>query len=178
MFCLFSGESASSTYPTSRDEASDAAAGTCPHRHRWALSNFSWGVTVRRDVRRQRFASTAAVRRARKEHGRHSFTCPSVTYPHVVVGIDATHGPVVAQIRLFSAVKDGGVSGLQSDSATGSPLEHAISGLDDRERTEDCVSVDDGTARAGTEGGISRAEACDLYSPFWYLHGGHTVFMH
>ena len=36
MFRLFSGERISSTYPTSRDEASDAAAGTCPHRHRWA----------------------------------------------------------------------------------------------------------------------------------------------
>ena len=31
------------------------------------------GVTVRRDVRRQRFASTAATRRARKERGRHCF---------------------------------------------------------------------------------------------------------
>ena len=59
--------------PTSRDEASDAVAGTFPHRHRWALPNFSWGVAVRRDVRRQRFASTAAVRRARKERARHSF---------------------------------------------------------------------------------------------------------
>ena len=43
MFGLFSSERTSSTYPTSRDEASDAAAGTCPHRHRWALPNFSWG---------------------------------------------------------------------------------------------------------------------------------------
>ena len=66
-------ERTSSTYPASRDEVSDAAAGTCPHRHRWALPNFSWGVAVRRDVRRQRFASTAAVRRAREERGRHSF---------------------------------------------------------------------------------------------------------
>ena len=33
----------------------------------------SLGVAVRRDVRRQRFASTAAVRRAREERGRHSF---------------------------------------------------------------------------------------------------------
>ena len=73
MFGLFSGERVSSTYSTSRDEASDAAAGTCPHRHRWALPNFSWRVAVRRDVRRKRFASTAAVRRARKERGRHSF---------------------------------------------------------------------------------------------------------
>ena len=71
MFGLFSSERTSSTYPTSRDEASDAAAGTCPHRHRWALPNFSWGVAVRSDVRRQRFASTAAVRRAREERGRH-----------------------------------------------------------------------------------------------------------
>ena len=70
---LFSGERTSSTSPTSRDEASDAAAGTCPHRHRWALPNFSWGVAVRRDVRRQCFASTTAVRRAREERGRHSF---------------------------------------------------------------------------------------------------------
>ena len=73
MFGLFSSERTSSTYPTSRDEASYAAAGTCPHRHRWALPNFSWGVAVRHDVRRQRFASTAAVGRAREERGRHSF---------------------------------------------------------------------------------------------------------
>ena len=59
MFGLSSGERVSITYFTSRDEASDAAAGTCPHRHRWALPNFSWGVAVRRDVRRQRFAPTA-----------------------------------------------------------------------------------------------------------------------
>ena len=73
MFGLFSSERTSSTYPTSRDEASDAAAGTCSHRHRWSLPNFSWGIAVRRDVRRQRFASTAAVRHAREERGRHSF---------------------------------------------------------------------------------------------------------
>ena len=73
LFGLFSSERTSSTYPTSRDEASDAVAGTCSHRRRWALPNFSWGVAVRRDVRRQRFASTAAVRRAREERGRHSF---------------------------------------------------------------------------------------------------------
>ena len=73
MFGLFSSERTSSTYPTSRDELSDAAAGTCSHRHRWALPNFSWGVAVRHDVLRQRFASTAAVRRAREERGRHSF---------------------------------------------------------------------------------------------------------
>ena len=73
MFGLFSSERTSSNYPTSRDEASDAPAGTCPHRHRWALSNFSWGIAVRRGVRRQRFVSTAAVRRAREERGRHSF---------------------------------------------------------------------------------------------------------
>ena len=73
MFGLFSSESTSSTYPTSRDEASDATAGTCSHRHHWALPNFSWGVAVRRDVRRQRFESTAAVRRAREERGRRSF---------------------------------------------------------------------------------------------------------
>ena len=73
MFGLFSGERTSRTYPTSRDEASDAAAGTCLHRHRWALPNFSWGVAVRRDARRQSFASTTAVRRAREERGRHSF---------------------------------------------------------------------------------------------------------
>ena len=53
-----------SDYQLSRDEASNTAAGTCLHRHRWALPNFSWGVAVRRDVRRQHFASTAAVRRA------------------------------------------------------------------------------------------------------------------
>ena len=70
MFGFSSGERVSSTYSTSRDEASDAAAGTCPHRHRWTLPNFSRGVAVRRGVRRQRFASTAAVRRARKERGR------------------------------------------------------------------------------------------------------------
>ena len=34
---------------------------------------FLGGVAVRRDVRRQRFASTAAIRRARKERGRHFF---------------------------------------------------------------------------------------------------------
>ena len=50
MFGSFSSERTSSTYPTSRDEASDAPAGTCPHRHRWALPNFSWGVAARRDV--------------------------------------------------------------------------------------------------------------------------------
>ena len=44
MFGLFSGERVSSTYSTSRDEASDAAAaGTRPHRHRWTLHNFSRG---------------------------------------------------------------------------------------------------------------------------------------
>ena len=73
MFGLFSGEMVSSIYSISRDEASDAAAGTCPHRHRWALPNFSWGVAVRRDVRRQRFASTAATRRAQKKRGHHFF---------------------------------------------------------------------------------------------------------
>ena len=73
MFGLFSSEGTSSTYPTSRDETSDAPAGTCPHRHCWALPNFSWRVAVRCDVRRQRFASTAAIRRAREERGRHSF---------------------------------------------------------------------------------------------------------
>ena len=66
MFGLFSSKRVSGTYSTSRDEASDAAAGTCPYRHRWTLANFSRGVAVRRDVHRQRFASTAAVRRARK----------------------------------------------------------------------------------------------------------------
>ena len=54
MFGLFSSERKSSTYPTSRDEASDAAAGTCPHRHRSTLPNFSRGVTACGDVRRQR----------------------------------------------------------------------------------------------------------------------------
>ena len=73
VFGLFASERTPSTYPTSHDEASDAAAETCPHRHRWDLSNVSWGVAVRRDVCRQRFASTAAVRRAREERGRHSF---------------------------------------------------------------------------------------------------------
>ena len=63
----------SSTYSISRDEASDAAAGTCPHRHRWALPILLFGVAVCRDVRRQRFACTAAVWRARKERSRHSF---------------------------------------------------------------------------------------------------------
>ena len=67
MFGLFSSEGTSSTYPTSRDEASDAPAGTRPHRI------FSWGVAVRCDVRRQRFASAAAIRRAREDRGRHSF---------------------------------------------------------------------------------------------------------
>ena len=73
MFGLFSSEGTSSTYPTSRVETSDAPAGTCPHRHRWALPNFSWRVAVRCDVRRQRFASTAAIRREREERGCHSF---------------------------------------------------------------------------------------------------------
>ena len=73
MFGLFSAERASSTFSTSRDDGSDTAAGTCPHRHRWTLPNFSRGVAVRRDVRRQRFASTAAVQRAKKERGRHFF---------------------------------------------------------------------------------------------------------
>ena len=82
MFGLFSGERTSSTYSTSRDEASDAAAGTCPHRHHRVLPNFSWGVAVRRDVRRQRFTSTAAVRRARKERDRHSFCCETLHGRH------------------------------------------------------------------------------------------------
>ena len=43
MFGLFSAERASSTYFTSPDEGSDAAAGTCPNRHRWTLPNFSRG---------------------------------------------------------------------------------------------------------------------------------------
>ena len=73
MFRLFSSERKSGTQSISRDEASDAAAGTCSYRHRCTLSNFPRGVTVRRDVRRQRFASTAATRRARKERGRHCF---------------------------------------------------------------------------------------------------------
>ena len=71
MFGLFSGERASDTYSTSRDEASDAASRACPHQHQWTLTNFSRGVAVRRHVRRQRFASKAAVRRAGKERGRH-----------------------------------------------------------------------------------------------------------
>ena len=70
MFGLFSSEGTSSTYPTSRDETSDAPAGTCPHRHRWTLPSFSWRVAVRCDVHRQRFASTVAIRRAREERGR------------------------------------------------------------------------------------------------------------
>ena len=71
MFGLFSGERVSDTYSISRDEASYAAAGKCPHRHSLILPNFPLGVVVRRDVRRQRFAATAAVRRSRKERGRH-----------------------------------------------------------------------------------------------------------
>ena len=50
-------------------------------RSRWDLSTSTplghtqllLGVAVRRDTRRQRFASTAAVRRGREERGRHSF---------------------------------------------------------------------------------------------------------
>ena len=71
MFGLFSGERVSGTYSTSRDEASDAAFGACPHQHHWTLPNISRGVAVRRYVRQQRFASKTAVRRARKERGRH-----------------------------------------------------------------------------------------------------------
>ena len=74
MFGLFSSERESGTHSISRDEASDAEAGTCSYRHRWTLSNFSRGVTARRNVRRQRFASPVAARRARKERGRH-FVC-------------------------------------------------------------------------------------------------------
>ena len=70
-FGLFSGEKELGTHSTSRDKVSDTTTGTCPHRHRWTLPNFSWGVAVRRDVCRKRFASTATVRRAQKEHGRH-----------------------------------------------------------------------------------------------------------
>ena len=44
MFGLFSSEGTSSTYPTSRNEASDTPAGTSPHRHRCALPNLSWGL--------------------------------------------------------------------------------------------------------------------------------------
>ena len=73
MFGLFSGERVPSIYSISCDEASDAAAGTYPHRHRWTLPNSSRRVAERRDVRRRRFASTAAVRRARKERGRQYF---------------------------------------------------------------------------------------------------------
>ena len=42
------------THSSSRDEASKATAGMCPHRHPWTLSNFSQGVAVRRDVCRHR----------------------------------------------------------------------------------------------------------------------------
>ena len=61
MFGWFLGKRESSTYPTSRNKANDAIAGTCPHRHCWTLTNFSQGVAVRRDVRRQRFASIATA---------------------------------------------------------------------------------------------------------------------
>ena len=63
----------SGTCSTLRDEASDAVAGTTLHRPRWTLPNFSRRVAVRRDVRLQYFASTAAVQRARKKRGRHFF---------------------------------------------------------------------------------------------------------
>ena len=49
MFGLFEGERVSGTYSTSRDEASDAVAGTCPYRHGWTLPNFSrrsWYVVM------------------------------------------------------------------------------------------------------------------------------------
>ena len=71
MFGLFSDERESGTHLTLRDEASDTTTGTFSHRHRWILPNFSRGVAVRRDVRGQRFASTAVVQRARKEGIRH-----------------------------------------------------------------------------------------------------------
>ena len=61
MLGLFSGERVTGTYSTSRDEARVAAAGTCPHRHGWILPNFSRGVAVRGEARRQRFAFTAAA---------------------------------------------------------------------------------------------------------------------
>ena len=32
-------------------ELISCSAGTCAHRNRWTLPNFSWGVTVRRDAR-------------------------------------------------------------------------------------------------------------------------------
>ena len=67
MFDLFSGERQSGAHSISRNKASDAASGTYPHRHRWTLSNSSRGVGVRRDVRRQRFAFEAAIRRAREK---------------------------------------------------------------------------------------------------------------
>ena len=98
---LFSGERTSSTYPTSRDEASDAAAGTCPHRHRWALPNFSWGVAVRRDVRRQSFASTTAVRRAREERGRHSFCRETLRGRHGVPGAFRTDNGIEHSNSMF-----------------------------------------------------------------------------
>ena len=75
---LFSGERESATHSTSRDEAGNASAGTCPHRHCWTLPNFSRGVALRCDVRRQRLASTAAVRRARKERERYRFCCETL----------------------------------------------------------------------------------------------------
>ena len=61
MFGLFSGEVISVTHSTSLDEASDATAGTCPHRQRWTLSDVSWAVAVRCDVRRQRLRNDTAL---------------------------------------------------------------------------------------------------------------------
>ena len=43
MFGLFSCEREPGTHSTPRDEASDATARTCPHRHRWSLPNCFWG---------------------------------------------------------------------------------------------------------------------------------------
>ena len=64
MFGLISGEMGSATHSASLDEASGTNAGTGLHRHRWTLFDVSRGITIRRDVCGQYFASPAAVRRA------------------------------------------------------------------------------------------------------------------
>ena len=80
MFGLFSGEMETGTHCTSLDEANDATAETCPHRHRWTLPNFyrgGRGTSWRSSTALRVFSGR---RRAHKQGGRHFVCCETASW--------------------------------------------------------------------------------------------------